>query len=255
MQDVRMAIPAAAVFAGLSLAAPAPAQVDPVEIIDAVERLYRGDSSHSVATMQVVTGHWERTLTMEAWSLGTDFFLVRLRYPKKEAGTATLKAGNNIWNYLPKVDRTIKIPSSMMGGSWMGSHFTNDDLVKQSRLSVDYDITLSHDGKDPKGTAVWDFMLTPKADVAVVWGHVEYRVRQGDLMPLRARFYDEKGELARTMDFGGFKEFGARLLPSTVRMRPADKPGEHTTVRYEELDFDIEIRKPFFSLRNLKKSR
>ncbi len=255
MHEVRMAIPAVAIFAGLSLAAPAPAQVDPVEIIDAVERLYRGESSRSVATMHVVTGNWERTLSMEAWSLGTDFFLVRLRYPKKEAGTATLKAGNNIWNYLPKVDRTIKIPGSMMGGSWMGSHFTNDDLVKQSRLSVDYDVTLSYDGKDPKGTAVWDFMLTPKADAAVVWGHVEYRVRQGDLMPLWAKFYDEKGELARTMDFGGFKEFDARLLPSTVRMRPADKPGEHTVVRYEELDFDIELGKPFFSLRNLKKSR
>ena len=108
-----------------------------------VDRLLRGDSSRGIVSMEIVTGNWERKLSMEAWSLGTDFFLARLRSPKKEVGIATLKAENHIWNYLPKIDRTQKIPTSMMGGSWMGSHFTNDDLVKQSRLSVDYDIALS----------------------------------------------------------------------------------------------------------------
>lgn len=205
--------------------------------------------------MEVVTGNWERKMSMEVWSLETDFFLVRLRLPKKEAGISTLKAGNDIWNYLPKVDRTIKIPTSMMGGSWMGSHFTNDDLVKQSRLSVDYDIALAFEGEGPEGAAVWDFTLTSKPDAPVVWGHVEYRVRQEDLMPLRATFHDENGVLARTMEFSGFEEFDGRLIPGVIHMRPADKPGEHTTIRYEELDFDIEIAESFFSLRNLKKDR
>jgi hypothetical protein len=100
------------------------------EIIERVDRVMRGASSHGVARMEIVTEHWERQLTMELWSLGTDYSLVRLRAPAKEAGTATLMADDDIWNYLPKVDRTIKVPASMMAGSWMGSHFTNDDLVK-----------------------------------------------------------------------------------------------------------------------------
>ncbi len=245
----------AAAAAALAPAAPAAAQVDALAVIDRVDRLLRGDSSQGVATMEVVTEHWERRMTMEIWSLGTDYSLVRLRAPQREAGTATLKADEDIWNYLPKVDRTIKIPASMMGGSWMGSHFTNDDLVKETRLIEDYDIELAFDGDDPDGVAVWDFRLTPKPEAAVVWGHIEYRVRQRDDMPLWTRFYDEDGELARTMEHGEFTEFGGRLVPAVMDMYPADKPGERTTVRYEELEFDVDIERSFFSLRNLQRSR
>ena len=200
---------AVAVVASLTVAAPAAAQVDATAIIDRVDRLLRGDSSRGVATMEVVTEHWERRMTMEIWSLGTDYSLVRLRAPQKEAGTATLKAEDDIWNYLPKVDRTIKVPASMMGGAWMGSHFTNDDLVKESRLIDEYDIEIAFDGDDPDGVAVWEFRLTPKPEAAVVWGFIEYRIRQRDDMPLWAKFYDEDGDLARTMEHGEFAEFGA----------------------------------------------
>ena len=255
MRSPHVAIRAAAVFAALGLAAPSAAQVDPVDVIDRVDRLLRGDSSRGVVSMEIVTGNWERKLSMESWSLGTDFFLVLLRSPKKEAGVATLKAENHIWNYLPKIDRTLKIPASMMGGSWMGSHFTNDDLVKQSRLSVDYEIALSYEGPDPEGTAVWDFALTPRPDAAVVWGHIVYRVRQSDLMPLWAKFHDEDDTLARTMEFSAFRELDGRLLPSVMHVRPTDKPDEYTLIRYEEMDFDIEISESFFSLRNLKRKR
>jgi hypothetical protein len=100
------------------------------DIIDRVDRIMRGESSYGVATMDVVTENWERSMTMEVWSLGTDYSLIRITAPNKEAGTATLKAGDDIWNYLPRVDRSIKIPASLMMGAWMGSHFTNDDLVR-----------------------------------------------------------------------------------------------------------------------------
>ena len=236
-------------------AAPAAAQVDARAVIDRVDRLLRGDSSRGVATMEVVTEHWERRMTMEIWSLGTDHSLVRLRAPQREAGTATLKAGDDIWNYLPKVDRTIKIPASMMGGAWMGSHFTNDDLVKESRLIEDYDIELAFDGDDPDGAAVWEFRLTPKPEAAVVWGRIDYRVRQRDDMPLGAKFYDEDGELARTMEYGAYAEFGGRVVPGVMDMRPADKPGERTTIRYEELEFDVDVEQSFFSLRTLQRGR
>ncbi|MDE0395601.1 MAG: outer membrane lipoprotein-sorting protein [Gammaproteobacteria bacterium] len=239
----------------LAAAAPVRAQVDAQAIVDRVDRLLRGDSSRGVATMEVVTENWERRMTMEIWSLGTDYSLVRLLEPQREAGTATLKAEEDIWNYLPKVDRTIKVPASMMGGSWMGSHFTNDDLVKDSRLIEDYDIELIFDGDDPDGVAVWDFRLTPKPEIPVVWGFIDYRVRQSDDMPIWARFFDEDGELARTIEHGDYAEFSGRIVPGAMDMYPADKPDERTTIRYEELEFDIDVDPAFFSLRMLQSGR
>ncbi len=234
--------------------APSFAQESARDIMERVDRLLRGDSSHGVATMEVVTEHWERRITMELWSLGTDYSLVRIQAPAKEAGTATLMADDDIWNYLPKVDRTIKVPVSMMAGSWMGSHFTNDDLVKESQIVDDYDIEIAFDG-ERDGTAVWEFRLTPKAEAAVVWGHVEFQVRQSDTMPLRARYFDEDGVLARTMRYTEFENLGGRTVPFVMEMQPEDKPGERTTIRYQELEFDIEIDRSFFSLQNLKRLR
>ena len=229
-------------------------QHSPRAIIDRVDRVLRGASSRGVATMRVVTRHWERSLTMEVWSLGSDYSLVRLLSPAKEAGTGTLKASRDIWNYLPKVDRTIKIPASMMMGSWMGSHFTNDDLVKESRLVEDYEIETTFDGTR-EAVKVWEFALTPRPEAPVVWGKIDYRVRQSDFMPLRARYFDEEGELVRTLTFSDFRRMGGRLIPAHMDMQPHDKPGERTTVSYGELQFDLDIDKSFFSLRTLRRGR
>jgi len=230
------------------------AQVDPYEIMDRVDQLYRGESSHGTSTMEVVTENWDRQMTMELWSLGNDFSLVRIQAPAREAGTATLKADQDIYNYLPKVDRTIKIPASMMGGAWMGSHFTNDDLVKESQLIDDYEVELVFDG-DRDGVTVWEFRLTPKPDAAVVWGHIEYQVQQDNYMPLWTRFYDEDGDLSRTMTYSDFSELGGRLVPAVMEMQPVDKPGERTAITYQELEFDVDIDQSFFSLRNLQRQR
>ncbi|MEJ2236665.1 MAG: outer membrane lipoprotein-sorting protein [Gemmatimonadales bacterium] len=235
----------------LTLASVASGQRTASEIIDHVDRIMRGESSWGTATMDVVTENWERSMSMEVWSLGTEYSLIRITAPKKEVGTATLKAGDEIWNYLPRVDRTIKIPASMMMGSWMGSHFTNDDLVKESRLIEDYDIEISHDG-DRDGVVVWELTLTPKPEAAVVWGRIEYQVRQADMMPTWARYYDEDSNLIRTMAFSDFRVLGGRLVPAVMDVRPEDKPGERTTVRYEELEFNIDIDESFFSLRALR---
>ncbi len=221
------------------------------DIIDRVDRILRGESSHGIATMDVVTENWERSMTMEIWSLGTDYSLIRVTAPKREEGTATLKAGDDIWNYLPRVDRTIKIPASMMMGSWMGSHFTNDDLVKESRLIEDYDIEIAFEG-DRDGVEVWEFELTPRPEAPVVWGSIRYQVRKADLMPLWARYYDEDGNRVRTMTFSDFRVLGGRLIPAAMDVRPEDKPGERTSVRYSELEFDIDIDREFFSLRALR---
>jgi len=229
-------------------------QISAKDIIDRVDRLLRGDSSHGIATMSIVTKRWKRAKTLEMWSEGTDKFLIRILKPKKEEGVATLKVGSDIWNYLPKIDRTIRVPTSMMMASWMGSHFSNDDLVKESRLVHDYDIRITFIG-DRDGVKVYDFELIPLPDAPVVWGRIEYRVRVDDLMPLWARYFGEDGKLKRTMNFTDFETHSGRLVPMRMVLRPEDKPGEYTEIFYESIEFDIKLPENTFSLASLRRKR
>lgn len=224
------------------------------EIIDRVDRLLRGESSRGRITMEITTEHWSRSLDMEIWSLGVEHSLVRVQSPAREAGTATLKAGQEVWNYLPRVDRTIKVPPSLMMGSWMGSHFTNDDLVKESRIVDDYDFEISFEG-EREGVEVWEFQLTPRPEAPVIWGRIDEQVRKADLMPTWIRYYDEDGGLVRTMTFSDYRTMGDRLVPASMLVIPADKPEEHTVLTYHELDFGISLDENFFSLRNLRARR
>ncbi len=241
--------------AGLGLFSPAFAASDNQrarQIVDQVDRLLRGDSSRGTITMQIVTENWQRSLTMRVWSQGTENVLVRIEKPRKEAGMATLKVANNIWNYLPKVNRTIKLPSSMMMASWMGSHFTNDDLVKESRLVRDYFLDITFEG-DRDGTAVYEFSLTPRPEAPVVWGKIELEVRQDDLMPTWQRYYDEDGALMRELRFSAYTTMDGRLVPARMVMQPQDKPNEQTRIIYNDLAFDIPLAADTFSLRNLER--
>ncbi len=225
-----------------------------LEIVDRVDRLMRGESSQARVSMEIVTENWSRSLDLEIWSLGTEYSLVRLLAPPREAGTATLMVAQEVWNYLPRVDRTIKVPPSLMMGSWMGSHFTNDDLVKEGRLIEDYDISIAFEGARD-GVQVWEIELVPKPEAPIVWDKIVWQVRQADLLPTWARYYGEGDELERTMTFDGYRTFGGRLVPALLTVIPADKPRETTTVRYDELLFDIDLSPDFFSLRNLRTRR
>jgi hypothetical protein len=236
---------------GLFVPAVAVAQRSPRDIVDQVDRLMRGNSSRGTVTMEIVTAHWQRTMDLRVWSLGTQYALIRILSPAKDAGTATLKAGNEIWNYLPRVDRTIKVPSSLMGAAWMGSHFTNDDLVKESRIIDDYDIAIGYEGPRD-GVNVWEFVLTPKPEAAVVWGKIEEQIRQSDLMPTWGKYYDERGRLTRTITFSDYRRMGGRLVPAVMTVAPTDKPDERTVLRYTDLAFDVGLDPAFFSLRQLR---
>ena len=235
--------------------APVSAQTDPrvLEIIDGVDRLMRGESSSGRMRMEIDTQHWSRTLELRIWSLGTEYSLIRVDSPRREAGTATLKVGSEVWNYLPRADRTIRIPPSMMLGAWMGSHFTNDDLVKESRIVEDYDIVISYEG-DRSGEEVWEFTMTPKPEAPVIWGRIEQRIRKRDRMPLWTRYYDEDGTLSRTFTFSEFGLLGGRTVPLRVVIEPADGDGR-TVVTYLEIEFDAGLAEDFFSLRNLRARR
>jgi outer membrane lipoprotein-sorting protein len=235
----------------MTAAGPAPS-VDATAIVDRVDRLLRGDSSEGEMSMSVVTRRWTRTLTMMVWSQGTENALIKVTAPPREAGTATLKAGNEIWNYLPKIDRTIRVPTSMMMASWMGSHFTNDDLVKESRLIRDYDIALDFTGARA-GVEVWQFVLTPRPAAAVVWGRIELEVRQTDLMPIWAKYYGDDGGPRRTVTFSDYRIMGGRLVPTRVTVTPTDKPDESTVITYRRLAFDVQLPADTFSLAALKR--
>jgi outer membrane lipoprotein-sorting protein len=228
--------------------APDPSSPDfPAYVMERIDDLYRGASSHGVMEMRVKTRHWSRSMTMESWSKGKDYSLMRILRPRKERGTATLKAKNDLFIYLNKTGRTIKITSGMMGGSWMGSHFTNDDLVKHSRMSRDYTIKLT--SKDDK---VYRFTLQAKPDAPVVWDKLKVTVRRADLQPLRQEYYDEDGRKGRVMTFSEHKKIGGRVVPQKMTMKPTDKPGELTELTLKRIDFDVELSREFFSLQRLK---
>lgn len=201
--------------------------------------------------MQVVTSHWSRTLSLEFWSKGKDKSLVRILAPLKEKGTATLRSGNEIWNYLPKVNRVVKLPSSMMSASWMGSHFTNDDLVKQSRFADDYHFEITQQGMRD-GLDIVEITCIPKPEAPVVWGKVEVVVRRSDYLPLVTRYYDEGLKLARTMTFSDVKTWSGRALPTVMTLTPEGKSGEMTQVSYDSITLDVSLDDSFFSLRNLQ---
>ena len=222
------------------------------QILDRVDDLFRGKSSQGRMTMSITTAHWKRTLSMKWTSRGKERTLIRILAPKKEKGTATLRSGRDIWTYLPKVRRVIKLSSSMMSASWMGSHFTNDDLVKESRMADNYTFKITFRG-ERGGREVIDITCIPKPKAAVVWGKVVVSVAKAGYMPLMIRYFDEDMKPARTMIFSEVGNLGGRRLPKVMTVVPADKPKESTVVRYLEMRFNIDVPESVFSLRNLQR--
>ena len=234
------------------LATATQATPDGREILRRVDDMWRGESSAGLMTMNIKTAHWERTLKLKGYSKGKDLSLMRIVYPKSEAGAGTLKVDNNIWNYLPKTRRIMKIPSSMMMGSWMGSHFTNDDLVKESRLEDDYDFELVEKGGEGDA-AMYEITLLPKPEAAVVWGKIVLLIRADNLVPTLQEYYDEDQVLVRRMTFGKLTVLDDRTVPLSLTIVPVDKPGEYTEVVYDKLLFNVPLDDDFFSIQNLKR--
>ena len=224
------------------------------ELMTHVDRLWRGDTSQATMSMTVKTRRYARSMTMEAWSRGKEDSLVLIREPIKDRGIATLKVKENIWNYLPKINRVTKVPASMMSGSWMGSHFTNDDLVKDSTFIDDYDSSVSFEG-ERDGVSVYEVSSIPKADAAVVWGKVVMSIRQDNFAPITASYFDEDGVQVRIMNFDRIEQIDGRAIPMRMTLIPEDKPGESTVVEYKKIAFGMPLDDNFFSLRNLKQRR
>jgi hypothetical protein len=220
------------------------------EIVRKIDELYRSQTSEALIEMDVVTPNWQRSLRMKIWSRGMKDTFIRILEPKKEAGFATLRIGNEMWNFLPKVGKVMKIPPSMMMSSWMGSDFTNDDLVKEFTFIESY--TFEMTSVDPQEPGLLYVKCVPKEGLPVVWGYVVLAVREADDMPVWEKYYDEKGRLARDIAFQDVRTFGRRKIPATMELVPRTKEGHRTVLRYVEANFDIPLDPEVFSLRNLR---
>jgi hypothetical protein len=221
------------------------------EIVGKIDRLYRQQSSYALMSMEITTPHWQRTLRLKAWSQGMEKFLVRILEPKKEMGIASLKIGAEMWNYLPKTGKVIRIPPSMMMGSWMGSDFTNDDLVKEYTFLQDYTFRLlSGGGADPLLIE-----CIPRPNVPVVWGKIVIGVSADDDLPVFQRYFDEKGQLVREIFFREVRNFGGHRMPAVMDVVSRLKPGNRTVIRYLEADFRTPLPRDIFSLSALQSGR
>lgn len=220
------------------------------EVVRRLDDLYRTSASSGRVELTAKTETQARHLKMRIWSKGSDRSLIIIDEPAREAGTATLKVGNNLWNYLPRISRTIRIPPSMMLSSWMGTDFTNDDLVKDTSYERDFHTRIVGRSLEPKG---WLGVMEVRPGVVGRWRRIEWVVNEEATLPVVARFFDRRGRLARTMSFSEVRVMGGRRIPTRVQLETVDQPGHLTELRYLEMKFDQKLPDNLFSLSQLER--
>ncbi|MEQ8524917.1 outer membrane lipoprotein-sorting protein [Gracilimonas sp.] len=225
---------------------------DATQIIERANEKMQGESSKAEMTMQIVRPNWERSVSFKSWSKGEDYSLILITAPARDEGTAFLMRENEIWNWLPDVNRTIKMPPSMMSQSWMGSDFSNNDLVRESSIVTDYSHTLLQD-TTINGYECYRIEMIPKPTAPIVWAKVHTYISKEQYLQLRSEFYDEDDYLVRIMSGSEVKEMGGRLIPTKLEMIPVEEEGNKTVVTYQSLEFNIDVSERFFSIQNMKR--
>lgn len=224
------------------------------QLIEKSDQLQRGETNQGEMSMTIIRPKWERTIKMKIWSKGTDYSLTYITSPVKDKGQVFLKRESEMWNWMPTINRMIKLPPSMMAQGWMGSDYSNDDILKESSIVVDYNHKIIGSGKI-EGTDCYKIELIPKEDAAVVWGKLIKWVSKDTFWQLKSEYYDEDYELVRTEVASEIKQFGDRELPSKLEIIPADKPGHRTVVNIISSNFNIKLDDGFFSQQNMKRVR
>jgi outer membrane lipoprotein-sorting protein len=250
---VKLAL-AAALLAVLAASASA-AEPDIHDLVDRANKALRGDSSRGRLVMTIENPDWKRSIEVEGWNKDRTFAFIVIRAPAKERGETTLRRKNEMWLWMPKVERVIKIPPTMMHSAWQGSDFTYEDIVKADSLVKDYTHKLLATKKE-EGRTVYHIEAMPKPDAPVVWGKVVTDVALYDdqsVVPLLEEDYSERGELIRTITLSDIKILGGRRVPARLECVPARKKGQRTTLQYNELEFDLPLTDDFFSYQRLQK--
>jgi outer membrane lipoprotein-sorting protein len=235
---------------GLSLSAQTPA-----DIIRKSEETRRGiESSYAEMTMTIIRPTWQRAMSLKSWSEGDENALILVTAPARDKGMATLKRDKEVWNWMPRIERTVKLPPSMMSQSWMGSDFTNDDLVREVSLITDYEHELL-ESEIIEGRKCWKISLVPHEDVAVVWGKVIMYIDQQDYLQLKSEFYDEDGYLVNIMTASNIQTMDGRKVATHMEIIPQEEAGHKTVLDYDNLKFETKIPANFFTVQNMKRVR
>lgn len=211
----------------------------------------RGNTLQATMLIRTMRPKWTREMEVKTWTKGTDYAMILIKSPAKDKGTAFLKRKKEVWNWLPTLERTIKLPPSMMSQSWMGTDFTNDDLVKESSAVEDYVHTIVGDTVIGNRNC-YIIRFVPKPEAAVVWGKLLVCIDKTDFIELHTRFYDEDGELLNTMISSEVKRMDGRLVPTRLEMIPADKPNQRTIIVYQSLLYDRPLADNFFNVEKIK---
>ncbi|MBN1409734.1 MAG: outer membrane lipoprotein-sorting protein [Spirochaetales bacterium] len=221
------------------------------DILSFIDKMYRSDTLYAKMEMEIVSSRWTRVLELDIWTKGKDLTFIRILSPKKEKGISTLKMKNEMWNYLPKINKVIRVPPSMMMDSWMGSDFTNDDLVKEYSLFDDFTYEFTEVADPDEGTLY--IKCIPKKDLPIIWDSIVVAVRAEDYIPVWQKYYNEKGELMRILNFTDIRTFDKKKIPSTIEVIPQNEDGQKTIIRYRQVEFDKPISDSVFTLQNLRK--
>jgi outer membrane lipoprotein-sorting protein len=225
------------------------------EIIKKADEKWNGEkSSRGIMTMTIVRPTWERTIQFKIWTLGRDYSMTLITSPAKEKGQAFLKRETEMWNWVPNISRMIKLPPSMMSEGWMGSDYTNDDILKESSMVVDF----NHEIKGSEtinGWDCWKIEMLPKEESAVVWGKVIRWVSKDEYLMMKSEYYDEDEYLVKTELGMDVKTMDDRKIPTKIEIIPADKEDQKTIVEINEIEFNIDIKNSFFSQQNMKRLR
>ena len=224
------------------------------EIVTRAEDNIRGLSSVMEMTIEIIRPTWTRSMSIKSWTKGEQYSLAVVTAPPKDAGTVFLKRVKEIWNWLPTIERVVKLPPSMMAQSWMGTDFTNDDLVKASSRINDYTHKISGDSVI-EGRICWKIEMIPLPEAAVIWGKVYMWIDQKDYLELRLEFYDEDGRLVNILQCSDIRNMGGRTIPVKLEMIPAEKKGQETVIKYISARFNQPISEDFFTTENMKKAR
>lgn len=224
------------------------------DIVKKSDLAMRGESSYSESTMEIVRPSWTRSMSMKSWTKGTELSLVLVTAPAKDKGSASLKRHREMWNWVPSIERVIKIAPSMLSQSWMGSDFTNDDLINQSSIVVDYQHSLI--GEEPfDGSSMWVIEAVAKPDAPVVWSKVTLWISKSNYLQRKVHFYDEFDELVNELTTYDVKILGGRALATRMEMYPLDEPGNKTVLTTHEAEFDFDIEDRFFSQQQMQALR
>ncbi len=243
----------ALLLAILLASVPARSGPAPEDIIRAAMDHWRGVTSYSDMSMVIHRPDWQRSMSMQAWTEGDERSLVRVTAPPRDAGNGTLLIDTNMWTYTPKINRVIKVPSSMMSQSWMGSDLTNKDIAKSTEIIDQYDHRLLEE-KEVDGHRAWVIESIPHEEAAVVWGREVWTIRD-DYVMLEQQFWDQDGILVKALVTREIRELGGRTVATVMRMQEVDKPGQWTEIAVADARFDIELPPGLFTLSNLRNPR